>query len=55
MAKEWAAMAMLPSGATIMVLTICAPLIRMFCMAKGMLILKALRTYSRTQQKRILS
>ena len=40
--KEWEAMAILPRGATIMVLTICALLINMFCMAIGMLILQAL-------------
>ncbi len=54
MANEWAAMAILPNGATIMVLTICAPLIRIFCMAIGMLILQAWCTYSFTQRKRFL-
>ena len=37
-------MAMLPNGATIRVLTICAPLIRIDCTAIGKLIFKALRT-----------
>ena len=45
MAKVLAAMAMLPSGATIMVLTICAPFINTDCIAIGDPIFSALRTY----------
>ena len=45
MAKVLAEMATLPSGATIMVLTICAPFKNTDCKAMGDPIFRAVRTY----------
>ena len=48
-------MAKLPNGATMMVLMICAPLIRVDCKAMGLEIFSALRRYPHTHEKGILS